>query len=176
MRRTTVLAIMATLVLVACDRGAEPELTVTTRPTSSTVAVPDETTPTTMVDTTTDDAGDGTTPTTVARVAVENYTVQVQTSADDGRVLWVTIPPEDYTDLDLENFLVELIDEEEEDLWEVHVLDDVAAVDAARVAADDRTEGEQALVADHYLVSLTEGNVVTFRGPFEAAGSFLIGS
>jgi hypothetical protein len=71
--------------------------------------------------------------------------------------------------------VVALVDEEE-DLFELHVLDEVEAVDAARVPEADRTEEEQALVDDHYLVSITQGNVVTFHGPFESAGSFLIGS
>lgn len=173
MRRSIIFAVVATLALAACDRGAEPELTVTTTSTSTTLstATTVESTPTTEAPP--DD--DGTTTTTLARVRVEGYEIQVATTADEGRVLWVTIPAEDYTDLDLEDFLVGLVDDEE-DLWEVHVLDDVTAVDAARVAEEDRTEDEQALVDEHYLVSLTEGNVITFRGPFEAAGTFLIGS
>ncbi len=172
MRRTTIFALVAMLSLAACDRGAEPELIVTTTSTSSTVATAEAGESTTTLATAEEPE---TTTTTLERVAVEGYEIQVQTTADEGRVLWVTIPAEDYTDLDLEDFVVGLVDDEV-DLWEVHVLDDVAAVDAARVAEADRTDEEQALVDEHYLVSVTEGNVVTFRGPFEAAGTFLIGS
>lgn len=173
MRRTTILALVAMLSLAACDRGAEPELIVTTTSTSSTLGTAEAGESTTTQ--ATSEEPDTTTTTALERVAVEGYEIQVQTTADEGRVLWVTIPAEDYTDLDLEDFVVGLVDDEE-DLWEVHVLDDVAAVDAARVAEADRTDEEQALVDEHYLVSVTEGNVVTFRGPFEAAGTFLIGS
>lgn len=173
MRRTTILALVAMLSLAACDRGAEPELIVTTTSTSTTLGATEAAESTTTQATT--DEPEETTTTALERVAVEGYEIQVQTTADEGRVLWVTIPAEDYTDLDLEDFVVGLVDDEE-DLWEVHVLDDVAAVDAARVAEADRTDEEQALVDEHYLVSVTEGNVITFRGPFEAAGTFLIGS
>jgi hypothetical protein len=171
MRRSTILILAAMLSLTACDRGAEPELTTTT---TSAATAPSSTVPST--ETTQAEPVDTTVATTTPPANdIESYEVQVATSEDEGRVLWVTIPPDDYTDRDLENFVVVLFDEEE-DLWAVHVLDDVAAVDAARVASADRTEEEQQLVDAHYLVSLTEGNVVTFHGPFEAAGSFLIGS
>jgi hypothetical protein len=171
MRRSTIFILAAMLSLTACDRGAEPELTTTT---TNAATAPSSTVPST--DTTLAESVDTTVPTTTPPAnEIESYELQVTTTEDEGRVMWVTIPPEDYTDRDLENFVVVLFDEEE-DLWAVHVLDDVAAVDAARVPAADRTEEEQQLVDAHYLVSLTEGNVVTFHGPFEAAGSFLIGS
>jgi hypothetical protein len=172
MRRSTMLILTAALVLGACDRGAEPELTTTT--TTTTVPTP-TTSPSPDTTEATVEPGEPTTTTVPPANEVESYEIQVATSSDEGRVLWVTIPAEDYTDRDLENFVVALVDEEE-DLFEVHVLDEVEAVDAARVPEADRTEEEQALVDDHYLVSITQGNVVTFHGPFESAGSFLIGS
>lgn len=173
MRRLTLLLLVVVVGLTACDRSAEPELTTTT--TTETTAPPATQPPQDSTTSTASDADPGATTTTVQANEIDSYEIQVATTVDEGRVLWVTIPAEDYTDRDLENFLVALADTEE-GLWEVHVLDEAAAVDAARVAPEDRTEEEQSLVDDHYLVSLTEGNVVTFRGPFESAGSFLIGS
>lgn len=172
--RPMLLIVVLALVSAACNRGSEPELTTTTTTVatedSSTTAPPTPTTeaaPTTTAETAP--------PATAPVKEIEDYEIQIATSVDEGEVLWVTIPAEDYTDRDLENFVVTLFDEEEE-LWELHVLDDVEAVAAARVAADDRTPQEQELVDAHYLISLTDGNVITFRGPFESAGSFLIGS
>lgn len=171
--RPILLIVVLALVSAACNRSAEPELTTTTTTVAteapSTTAPP---TPTTEAPPTTNETAP---PATATVKEIEDYEVQIATSVDDGEVLWVTIPAEDYTDRDLENFVVTLFDEEEE-LWELHVLDDVDAVAAARVAADDRTPQEQELVDSHYLISLTDGNVITFRGPFESAGSFLIGS
>ena len=179
MRRTTTIStvpivLVVMLAVAACDRGSEPELTVTTSATTNTLdttATPD----TTVAETTTTSAPGDAATTTLARNPIEGFEIQVATTEDEGRVLWVTIPAEDYTDRDLEDFVVSVVDEEDE-IWELHVLDDVAAVDAARLPAADRTEEEQAVVDDHYLVSVTEGNVITFRGPFESAGTFLIGS
>lgn len=172
-RTTTTIMLIAFLALAACDRGAEPELTVTTSTSSASAAA----TATTAagVATTTTTTADGASTTTLASMPVEDYDIQVATSGDEGQVLWVTIPAEDYTDRDLEDFVVGVV-EDVGDIWEFHVLDDTAAVDAARVSEGDRTEEEQALVDEHYLVSVTEGNVITFHGPFEAAGTFLIGS
>jgi hypothetical protein len=167
------LVVVLALVSTACNRSAEPELTTTTTlgteapsdtaPTTSTTEAP----PTTTAETTP--------PATAPVKEIEDYEIQIATSVDEGDVLWVTIPAEDYTDRDLENFVVTMFDEAE-GLWELHVLDDADAVAAARVAAGDRTPEEQELVDTHYLISLTDGNVITFHGPFESAGSFLIGS
>jgi hypothetical protein len=166
--------VVLALVSTACNRSAEPELTTTT------TTVPAESPSTTMPPTPTTEAppattADSTPPTTAPVKQIVDFEIQVATSVEDGNVLWVTIPAEDYTDRDLENFIVTQFDEEE-DLWELHVLDDVEAVAAARVAPADRTPEEQELVDNHYLISLTEGNVVTFQGPFESAGSFTIAS
>jgi ABC-type transport system substrate-binding protein len=174
MRRTTLILLIAMLALAACDRGSEPELTVTTSSTSS-VTTPEESPTTTSPETTTSSEDEEQTPTTIVSNPIEDYQIQVATTVDQGQVLWVTIPAESYTDRDLEDFVVGVVDDEG-DIWEFHVLDDAAAVDAARLPEADRTEEEQALVDEHYLVSVTEGNVITFHGPFEAAGSFLIGS
>jgi hypothetical protein len=161
------------LASTACNRSAEPELTTTTTVVSEAPSTTLPPTPTTEASPTT--TADTTPPTSAPVKQIESYEIQVATSVDEGRVLWVTIPAEDYTDRDLENFVVELYDGEE-GLWELHVLDDPDAVAPARLAAGDRTPEEQEMVDDHYLISLTESNVVTFHGPFESAGSFLIGS
>lgn len=175
MRRTATLALLLALVVSACDRGAEPELTTTTTGASTesspATAAPAESTTSAPPTTEASSAPS----TTLPVKEIEQVEIQVATTAEQGEVLWVTIPAEDYTDRDLENFVVEQFDTEE-NLWELHVLDDAAAVDAARVPEADRTEEEQQLVDNHYLISLTEGNVITFHGPFESAGSFLIGS
>jgi hypothetical protein len=168
MRRILLLLALLAL-LAACDRAAETELTTTTRgPGASTVAPP-------AADTTTTAPAPETTATTVAANPIETYDVQVSTTVDEGEVLWVTVPAEDYTDRDLENFLLTASDENE-DLYEMHVLDSAEAVEAARTPEDERTPEQQALVDAHYLVSLTEGSQVTFHGPFASVEGFILGS
>lgn len=173
MRRTALLALVALSMLSACDRSAEPELTTTTTSTTTPPVAEEPAPDTTQASPESTVAGD--TETTPAGTPVGDYTIEVAGSADEGEALWVSIAPENYTDRDLEDFVARVRDERE-DLVELHVVDDANAIDAARIAEENRTEEEQALVDAHYLVSLTEGNVVTFRGPFESAGSFVLGS
>lgn len=163
------------LMAVACNRGAEPELTVpATQPPPS---VGQDTSQPTSTDgtgaTTTTQPG---TETTVERAnQIDDFEVAVATTVDEGEVRWLVIPPEDYTDRDLEQFVLGRVDEEE-GLWEMYVVDNAAAVDALRVEPGSRTPEEQALVDDHFLVSLNEGTVVNFHGPFADVPSFIVGS
>jgi hypothetical protein len=173
MRRTILLTLVAVTALAACDRAAETDLTTTTTSTTS-GPVAEEPTPETTAAAPETTVASGP-ETTAAGTPVGDYTIEVAASEGDGEVLWVSIAAEDYTDRDLEDFVARVRDERE-NLVGLYVVDDPAAVDAVRVAEEARTEEEQALVDAHYLVSLTEGNVVTFRGPFESAGSFVLGS
>lgn len=170
MRRTTAVLLVSALVLAACDQADEPELTTTT----TTTAV--ETTTTTAAETTdTGGEAEGTTTTTTVGQPVEDYDVVVHSFRDEGEVLWVVIDPGDYTAIDLEGFVARVRDEVE-GLWELHVFDDPAALEAARVEPDLRTEEERELIGDHHLVSLEEGSVISFRGPYEEAGEYVLGS
>jgi hypothetical protein len=172
MRRLTLVLAIISLLTAACNRAAEPDLTTTT---STQPAVTGASSPTSTTATSgTTSPGGGSTTSTIARVPVESFDIQVQTTSDAGNVLWVTIPPADYTDKDIEDFILEQIDSQE-GLAELHVFDDKSAVDAARIPEGQRTEEEQKLVDDHYLASL-EGNKIIFRGPFEAAGEMVVGS
>ena len=174
MRRTILLTLVAVMSLAACDRAAETDLTTTTTASTTSGPVAEEPVPdTTAVTPETTVAASP--ETTAAGTPVGDYTIEVAASEDAGEILWISIAPDDYTDRDLEDFVARVRDERE-NLVGLYVVDDPAAVDAVRVAEEARTEEEQALVDAHYLVSLTEGNVVTFRGPFESAGSFVLGS
>jgi hypothetical protein len=119
--RPMLLIMILALVSTACNRSAEPELTTTT----TTLSV--ESPSTTMLATPTTEAPPTTTaetapPTTAPVKEIVDYEIQVATSVEEGDVRWVTIPAEDYTDRDLENFVVTQFDETE-GLWELHVLD-----------------------------------------------------
>lgn len=173
--RPLVVALPALLLLItACDQ-AEPELTTTTTaPAGEVTTLPGGSDTTAGGETTTTVAGE--TTTTLAAQPVESYEVIVRTGTDDGEVLWILIPPGDYSAISLENLVVEVVDETDAPVLEMHVFDDADALEAGRIPAEDRTDAEQTLVDDHYLVSLTEGNVVTFRGPFEDQGEFILGS
>lgn len=159
-RMKTFLPIVALLLVASCSRSSEPQLTTSTSTTTST------TTNTT------------TTTTTVQPEAepVTTYDVVVRTSTEKGEILWVVIPPGDYNEISLEGLIATVIDDAGVPVWEIHVFDDPAALEAARVEEGQRTEEEQRLVDEHYLVSLVQGNVVRFQGPFASSGEFVFGS
>lgn len=168
MRRSIVVATVAlALVAAACSRSAEPELSATT---SSVVAPP--TVPTTTVPQASE--GEGTT-TTTAGEPVESFEVAVREATADGEVLYVVVPPGSYTDLDLEDFVLEMV-ESNPGLYELYVVDDPDAVDALRTPPDERTPEQQTLLEGHHLVSLVEGKLVRFQGPFAEMGEFVLGS
>lgn len=157
------------VLLVACS-PEEAELTTTT------TTVPDSTTTTEADTTTTTEAEDPDDPDTEDGPAISEYEVVVRSSGTSGETLWVLIEPGDYTDIDLENFIREQVDESAVDLVGIHVFDDAAALEAGRIAEDARTDEEQALVDAHYLISLIDGSIIRFQGPYGDLGETAVGS
>jgi len=161
------LAIGLTLAMTACDNGeAEPELTTTSSLVGQTTA-PDP-------DTTTTVGGDETTTTLVGQ-AVDSYEVVLRESTDEGETLYIVVPPGDYTAIDLENFIGDLI-EGDDDLQSVEVFDDEAALDSFLKDEADQTAGDLSAIDAHHLVSLVDSRTIRFQGPFADEGEYAIGS
>lgn len=177
MKRPMILVLVLAMLVVACDGDDEAvELTTTTSAPASETS--DDGGATTTAGPT-DPASEEETESTGGEPAgepVEGYEVIVQTAGDDGDRLWILIEPGEYTSVDLENFVIDLLDSADDPILELHVFDATAALDAARVERDARTDEEQALVDQHYLVSVTDGTKVEFQGPYTAFGGFTFGS
>ncbi len=162
------------IAIAACtgsDEGVELTTTTSTMPevaSGTSEAEEEATTTTTLAETTTTEASAG--------QPVEDHRVVVRTDGPDGDLLWVLVDPGEYTSVDLENFVFDFLGSSDTAIWEVHVFDDEAALTAGRIEADERTSDEQGLVDAHYLVSVTEGVVLTFQGPFAAFGGAVFGS
>lgn len=169
-RWIAVLAVLA-FVVVACD-GDDPELS-----TDSTVVTgPTNTQPATGGTTTTAPGGDGTSPpTSPTGEQVSDYEVVNEIENDNGVERHVVIPNGAYTDVDLENFVIDLI-AEQPDLHGAQVFDDAAAAEAFLVPQADRTEEEQELLDRHWFVTLTGRARLDFRGPFSEFTGGAIGS
>jgi hypothetical protein len=118
---------------------------------------------------------DGTTSTILRGETVASYDVAVRIATDNGEILYIVVPPGAYTDVDLENFLGDLL-EGNPDLWGAEVFDDEDAVQAFVIPEDQRTEEQQELLDDHHFVSLIGGDTMKFQGPFAEFGEFIIGS
>ena len=163
MHKTIVGAVIAlAVVAAACNRSTSSLVTTSSVGASSTV----QTTVTTAA---------AETSSSVAGQRVESFEVAVREPGEHGDVLYVVIPPGSYTDLDLEDFVNEML-ESNPGLEELHVVDDPAAVVALRTPEEERSDEQKAMLEAHHLLSLFEGKVVRFQGPFAEMGEFVLGS
>lgn len=171
--RIRLLALISLLALVAAAcNGDEPELssdsTIVTGG-SDTTAPPGSTT-------TTGPGSDGTSPpTTLVGETVTEHEVVEEIPNDDGVERHIVIPNGAYTDVDLENFVIDLI-EQYPDLHGAEIFDDAAAAEAFLVPEDERTEEQVALLERHHFVTLTGRARIDFRGPFADFPGGAIGS
>lgn len=106
---------------------------------------------------------------------VESFEVISRQSSEEGETLYILVPPGDYSDISIENFLGDLL-EDETAVSGVEVFDDRDALDAALKPEDERTADELQAIADHHLVSLVDGRQVSFQGPMSDYEDFVIGS
>lgn len=131
---------------------------------------------TTVAASSTTSTGPGDRTSTTARgESVSTYEIVVRIADDNGDILHVVIPPGAYTDIDLENFIQDLRDSNQQ-LWGVEVFDDPEAALAFQVAEADRTEADQQLLDDHHLVSLVNGDTIRFQGPLSDFGEYILAS
>jgi hypothetical protein len=153
------------ILLVACDSGETTLSTgstlITTTPddtnVTSTTAVVDETS------------------TTIRGQTVTEYEVVARLSTANGEVLHIVIPMGGYTDVDLENFIIDL-KEADPELWGAEVFDDPGAPAAFAVDEAERSAEQETLLDQHHLVSLVAGETIRFQGPFAELGDTVIGS
>jgi hypothetical protein len=166
--RTLILALVAFAMLVAACDGEQAELSTTSSVITGTTETPGQVTTTTLEQ--------ATSTTTILRgETVASYEITVRISTDNGEIFYVVIPPGAYTDVDLENFVGDLM-EANPGLWGAEVFDDEAAVQAFVIPEDQRTEEQQALLDEDHFVSLIGGDTMKFQGPFAEFGEFVIGS
>jgi hypothetical protein len=118
-----------------------------------------------------------TTTTTVALVGttVASYEVVARDTTGPGEVLYIVIPQAAYTDVDLENFVGDLLDSGAV-RWGAEVFDDIQALEAYQKSEATRTADEQDLIDKHHFVSLFNGDTMRFQGPYSTSGEFVIGS
>jgi hypothetical protein len=175
-RSVLVISLIATLGLVsaACDSG-DAELSTTSSLIAGDGTLAGEPDGDGGSTTTVPGDGESDTSTTLRGTNVDSYEVVAREPSDDGEVLFIVIPQADYTDVDLENFVGDLI---ERDIVTsgAEIFDDVLALDAFRVPEADRTEAETELLVQHHFASVVNADTLVFRGPFESLGEMAIGS
>lgn len=168
-RSSSAVLLVLALLLAACDSG-EAELSTTSSLVTGTTETPAEEA------TTTTGAGDGVvTETTLRGETVTSYEVTARISTDNGEILHIVIPEGAYTDVDLENFVGDLLDQNS-DLWGAEVFDSEDGPAAFATPEDQRTAEQQQTLDEHHFVSLIGGDTIKYRGPFSEFGEMLIGS
>lgn len=167
--RTLIFLLVALgMLAAACDSG-EAELSTTSSLVTGTTETPGQAT------TTTTTLEEVTTTTPLRGETVASYEIAVRISTDNGEIFYVVIPSGAYTDVDLENFVGDLL-EANPGLWGAEVFDDEEAVQAFVIPEDQRTDQQQDLLDESHFVSLIGGDTVKFQGPFAEFGEFVIGS
>jgi hypothetical protein len=161
------------MVTVSCSDD-DPELS-----TDSTIVTGGTNAPTTTT-TTTGEGGD--TPddasspsTTLVGQPVGDFEVVARFPNDNGEERHYVIPDEAYTDVDLENFVIDLL-EADPDLYGAEIFDDADAADAFLVEEVDRTEEQTELLEFHHFVTLVGRDRIEFNGPFAEFPGGAIGS
>lgn len=170
MKTLRMILLTAVIALAVACNGDDAEVTVTTLDASLLT-----TTTTTATDTTASDTTDATNTTAEASDTVESWEVISRTAAEEGETIYILIPPGNYSDISMENFLGDLL-ESETAVSGVEIFDDRGALDAALKPEDERTADELQAIEDHHLVSLVDGRSVSFRGPMSEYEDFVIGS
>ncbi|MCZ6567377.1 MAG: hypothetical protein O6923_03660 [Actinobacteria bacterium] len=167
-RTLTFLLVALGMLAAACDSG-EAELSTTSSLVTGTTETPSQ------ASTTTTTPEEVTTTTLLRGETVASYEIAVRISTDNGEIFYVVIPSGAYTDVDLENFVGDLL-EANPGLWGAEVFENEAAVQAFVIPEDQRTEQQQDLLEESHFVSLIGGDTVKFQGPFAEFGEFVIGS
>jgi hypothetical protein len=171
--RWLVLISMVALVVVGCN-GDDAELTTE----STLITEPTGTQPPTEGSTTTagDDGDGGASPsTTLAGQPVAEYEVVHEIPNEDGVAQHIVIPNGAYTDVDLQNFVFDLL-EANPDLYGIEVFDDSEAAEAFLVPEEERTEEQSELLEESHFVTVTGRARIDYRGPFSEFPGGAIGS
>lgn len=170
--RLTVFILAVGLVAVGCSDD-EPELS-----TDSTIVTGGTNAPAPTT-TTTAPGGEGTSAsspsTTLVGQPVASFEVVARFPNDNGEERYYVIPQGAYTDVDLENFVIDLIEADPE-LYGAEIFDDAAAADAYQVEPAERTEEQDALIERHHFVTLVGRDRIEFVGPFSEFPGGAIGS
>ncbi len=160
MRRSVILILALALVVAACSKGDDTELTTTTdggvlQTTSTTVS---------------GNGTDGETTTTVAGTEPPEYEI-IAGDTGEGEYV-VLIDPGSYTEQDLRNLMEGIVDEYAP--VTAHLIDSEDA--RALVLQDEVTEAEQAILDAHYFARIVDGTTLEFLGPYSDLDPVHIGS
>lgn len=170
--RWIVIFLVLALAFVACS-GDDPELS-----SDSTIVTGGTNAPATTTTSAGEDGGEtngDSPPTTLVGEAVSEFEVVARFPNDNGEERHYVIPNGAYTDVDLENFVFDLLEGDPE-LYGAEIFDDAAAAEAFQVDPADRSEEENELLERHHFVTVIGRDSIEFKGPFSEFSGGAIGS
>ncbi len=159
-------AALAVTALAACsdDPTVSTAVTETSLESVTTVAA--------APDTTRQRSGSNRSTSTSIREPIDiSYDIRHREPSDSGDRLVVLIEPGDYTEIDLSNLVLDIV-EANEPVDQLDVVDSQAALRAVIRNSENLTPQQ----SRHYVLRLENGNRVVFLGPYSDLGSFIIGS
>lgn len=165
--RFFVLIAALALAIVACDSGDDAELS-----SSSTIITGGTNAP---VTTTTAAPSDGSSTVPLVGENVTDFVVVARFPNENGEERYYVIPEGAYTDVDLENFIIDLI-EADSTLYGAEVFRSEEAAEAYQVDEASRTAEDQELIEEQHYVTLVGRDRIEFRGPFAEFPGGAIGS
>lgn len=169
--RLTVFILALGLVAVGCSDD-DPELS-----SDSTIITGGTNAP--APSTTVESDGEGTSgtspPTTLVGETVTEFDVVARFPNDNGEERYYVIAEGAYTDVDLENFVIDLIEADDE-LYGAEIFNNAAAAEAYQVDSADRTDEQVVLIEQHHYVTLVGRDRIEFNGPFAEFTGGAIGS
>lgn len=178
MRRVVFAGIVGMLALVAaaCNRGEDTPGTTLPDPASTTVtsaaaapATPATTAAPAATPAATDESAEE------AGVTVDGmptYEVVQRVELPDGEELVIVVEPGDYTAVELQNLVFDIVDRFQP--VAAIVVDDPEVVPLA--LAEELSPEEQEMLEDHTFLELVNGVEVTFRGPYSDLAGLVVGS
>lgn len=171
--KTRLIAVLAVLAVfaVACDSDDAELETGSTIITDATNA-PATTTTTEVAEGDTDETSP---TTTLVGEVVSDFEVVARFPNDNGEERHYVIPNGAYTDVDLTNFIIDLLEADSE-LYGAEVFDSAEAAEAFQVDEADRTEDQDALLERHHFLTLEGRDRIIFNGPFSEFPGGAIGS
>ena len=169
-RNLIVLVAVIAVVVAACDSG-EAELSTT----SSSSLVTGPTDPPTAATSTSTVDDEGFTSTTLRGETITSFETVARISSENGEILYIVVPEGAYTDVDLENFIGDLL-ENNPGLWGAEVFDSTEGPEVFVIPEEQRTEEQKQVLDEHHFVSLVGGDTIRYQGPFSEFGEILIGS
>lgn len=173
--RTIVILTFGLILLTSCSQDEESSTTLADDPAATATTLASGGSGSDDATTSTTEAVE--TTTTTEAPMLPSYDIAHRSPGDNGDTLVVVLSDtsDGVTDHDLEQVILDIVDTFGP-VAEAHIIDDASVLELVLMDPAELDEGQQELLASHYLLKLVDGTSVSFQGPFEDVPGYEIGS